>query len=172
MVHPDEYWQATEVAYDYVYGGVELPWEWHPDYRLRNTVYPFYLIFFLTIIKKLGLDYAIVVKLYPYLAHSLLLIISDRYLWLVGKKTVGSTATRIALIFYMTNRLYNEIIIRCFTNSIEAISYIIAFYYYLDVGNKFNKTTAIMTALISISFMMRNTSPVGWIPLLILKIIY
>lgn len=29
-----------------------------------------------------------------------------------------------------------------------------------------------MTALISISFMMRNTSPVGWLPLIILKIIY
>lgn len=28
-----------------------------------------------------------------------------------------------------------------------------------------------MTALISLSFMMRNTSPVGWIPLLILKIV-
>jgi hypothetical protein len=28
-----------------------------------------------------------------------------------------------------------------------------------------------MTALITISFMMRNTSPVGWIPLLILKIV-
>lgn len=27
-----------------------------------------------------------------------------------------------------------------------------------------------MTALISLSFMMRNTSPVGWIPLLLLKI--
>ena len=27
-VYPDEYWQGTEVAYDLVYGGVELPWEW------------------------------------------------------------------------------------------------------------------------------------------------
>jgi len=28
MVHPDEYWQATQVAYNWVYGGVMLPWEW------------------------------------------------------------------------------------------------------------------------------------------------
>jgi len=77
LVHPDEYWQATEVAYNYVYGGVELPWEWHKEYKLRNTIYPFYLICFLRIIKALGLDYSIVVKLYPYVAQSFLVMISD-----------------------------------------------------------------------------------------------
>ena len=30
--------------------------------------------------------------------------------------------------------------------------------------------TVILTALISIAFMMRNTSPVGWIPLLAIKV--
>lgn len=29
MVHPDEYWQATQPAYNMVYGGVSLSWEWH-----------------------------------------------------------------------------------------------------------------------------------------------
>lgn len=37
--------------------------------------------------------------------------------------------------------------------------------------HKFDKSVAIMTALITISFMMRNTSPIGWIPLLFLKVI-
>jgi hypothetical protein len=43
MAHADEYWQAIEVAYNLVYGGVNLPWEWHTEYRLRNTLYPYYL---------------------------------------------------------------------------------------------------------------------------------
>mmetsp|Transcript_18583 Transcript_18583/g.13337 ORF Transcript_18583/g.13337 Transcript_18583/m.13337 type:complete len:128 (-) Transcript_18583:735-1118(-) len=30
----------------------------------------------------------------------------------------------------------------------------------------------IVTALITISFMMRNTSPIGWIPLLAVKVLY
>jgi len=85
---------------------------------------------------------------------------------------VGAPATRIAFIFYLTNRTANELMTRCFTNSVETIFYIIAFYYFLDVKNKFNKNTVIMTALISLSFVMRNTSPVGWIPLLISKIVY
>jgi hypothetical protein len=113
-----------------------------------------------------------VVRCCPYLAHCFLLCISDFYLWNIGKKTVGAPATRIAFIFYLTNRTANELMTRCFTNSVETIFYIIAFYYFLDVKNKFNKNTVIMTALISLSFVMRNTSPVGWIPLLISKIVY
>jgi alpha-ketoglutarate-dependent taurine dioxygenase len=31
-VHPDEYWQGTMPAYDSVYGGIKLPWEWSPDF--------------------------------------------------------------------------------------------------------------------------------------------
>ncbi len=42
-VYADEYWQGTEVAYDIVYGGVSLPWEWCNAYRLRNVIYPSYL---------------------------------------------------------------------------------------------------------------------------------
>lgn len=97
-------------------------------------------------------------------------MISDSYLWGIGKKTIGKNATRVAFIFYIFSRLYNELIIRCFSNSLESIFQIIAFYYFLDVKNKFNKSVAIMTALLTISFMIRNTSPIGWIPLLVLKI--
>ena len=47
---------------------------------------------------------------------------------------------------------------------------VVAFYFYLDQKSKFTINTVILTALISIGFMMRNTSPVGWIPLLAIKI--
>ena len=48
---------------------------------------------------------------------------------------------------------------------------VVAFYFYLDQKNKFTINTVILTALISIAFMMRNTSPVGWIPLLAIKVL-
>ena len=41
--HPDEYWQSIEPAYNMVYGGVHLPWEWDAKYKLRSTLYPAYL---------------------------------------------------------------------------------------------------------------------------------
>lgn len=135
-------------------------------------IYPYYLAGPLWLLKSLGLDSNYAVRMCPKMAHIFLLCIGDWYLWKVGKRTVGGPATRIAFLFYLTNRTCNELLIRTFTNAIETIFQIIAFYYYLDIKSTFDKSTAIMTALISISFMMRNTSPVGWIPLLILKIIY
>jgi hypothetical protein len=171
LIHPDGYWQSTEVAYNMVYGGVELPWEWWPEYRLRSTIYPYFIAAPLFVLKWLGIDSNYMVRISPYICQCIILCISDSYFWSIGKKTVGLSSTRLAFIFYLTNRAYNEIIIRCFTNGIEAILSIIAFHYYLQVKNKFNKSVAIMTGLISISFMMRNTSPIGWIPLLFVKVL-
>jgi phosphatidylinositol glycan class B len=48
---------------------------------------------------------------------------------------------------------------------------VVAFYFYLDQKDKFTVNTVILTALISFAFMMRNTSPVGWIPLLAIKVL-
>ena len=63
MVHPDEYWQATQPSYNMVYGGVDLSWEWHPDFKLRNVVYPAYLAGPLYILKHFEVDYPELVRL-------------------------------------------------------------------------------------------------------------
>lgn len=47
-----------------------------------------------------------------------------------------------------------------------------AFYFFLDQERSFTLSTCIITALITTSFMMRNTSPIGWIPLLAIKVLY
>lgn len=49
---------------------------------------------------------------------------------------------------------------------------VVAFYFYLDQNHKFCFNTFMLTALITISFMIRNTSPVGWVPLLAYKVIF
>ena len=33
-------------------------------------------------------------------------------------------------------------------------------------------STVVLTATITLSFMMRNTSPIGWIPLLAIKVLF
>jgi hypothetical protein len=84
---------------------------------------------------------------------------------------VGRDAARLGFLFYFFNRFETMHIIRTLTNSIEQMFTVVAFYYYLDQKNKFTLNTVILTALISIAFMMRNTSPVGWIPLLAIKVL-
>lgn len=62
--------------------------------------------------------------------------------------------------------------IRTLTNAVEQMFTVVAFSYYIDQKDKFNLNTVLLTALISISFMIRNTSPVGWVPLLGYKVLF
>lgn len=100
MGHPDEYWQAIEPSYNIVYGGVELPWEWDSFYRLRSTMYPYFLSLPLYLLKITGLDSYETVRACPLIAHALLVIACDRYLWSIGKETVGKNSARIAMLLY------------------------------------------------------------------------
>jgi phosphatidylinositol glycan class B len=170
LVNPDELFQGTQIAYDIVYGGVDLPWEWREPYKIRNALYPIYLSWPLFVLKKLKIDYRDLVLASPYIAHFPLMVLCDHFLWKVGKDVVGKPATRIAFILMLTNTFMMEYDIRCFTNTLEKICTVIAYSYYLKVGSQFNHNTIIFTALLTLSFLMRNTSPVGWIPLLFLKI--
>ena len=66
LVHPDELFQCTQIAYDFVFGGVDLPWEWRDPYRLRNALYPIYLSWPLWILKYTRMDYQYLVLISPY----------------------------------------------------------------------------------------------------------
>ena len=130
LYHPDELYQGTQVAYNMVYGGVDLPWEWQDEYRLRNTLYPFYLSIPLWLLKWARLDYRFLVVASPYIAHWPLMVVSDHYLWLIGKEIFGKSETRIAFILMLTNGFLAELEPRCFTNTLEKICTIVAFYLY------------------------------------------
>ena len=62
-------------------------------------------------------------------------------------------------------------LIRTLTNTIEQMFTCVAFYFYLDQKDKITLNTVILTALITVSFMIRNTSPVGWLILLAYKVL-
>lgn len=83
---------------------------------------------------------------------------------------MGKPATRIAFILMLTNCWMIEFEIRCFTNTLEKILTVTVYYFYLRQGSSFTLDTAIFTFLLTLGFMMRNTSPVGWIPLMLIKI--
>ena len=170
--HPDQIWQATQPAYEWIYGGVELPWEWSADYRLRNALYPAYLAGPLFILKQLGLDTQMTVLLQPYLSHTILVLLGDLYLWQSAKRYAGSDTAKLTMLLMLTCRVQTEFNIRCFTNNVEQILSIVAFYYYLNQKNTFCLSTVVLTATITLSFMIRNTSPVGWLPLLAIKVLF
>jgi len=75
------------------------------------------------------------------------------------------------VILYFFNRFETTHLIRTLTNTIEQMFTVVAFYFYYDQKDRFNLNTVVLTTLITISFMIRNTSPVGWVPLLAYKVL-
>ena len=73
------------------------------------------------------------------------------------------------MLLLLVSKVQTEYVVKCFTNAVEQILSVIAFYYFLDQKDSFNTKTALLTSTITLSFMMRNTSPIGWIPLLAIK---
>ena len=146
-----------------------MPWEWRDPYRIRNALYPIYLSWPLALMKHFKCDYQYLVLISPYIAHFPLMALSDWYLWKIGKHTVGKDSTKIAFILMLTNMFMVEYEIRCFTNTLEKILNVIAFWFFLQQDSTFSRNTVALTAFITVSFIMRNTSPVGWIPLLLHK---
>ena len=106
MMHPDEYWQATQPAYAWVYPDqkVSLPWEWNDKYQLRNTIYPAYLAVWMQMLKMISLDTNYMVRAIPYLAHCPLVILNDWFIWKVAKRVVGRDAARFSMILVTFNR--------------------------------------------------------------------
>ena len=102
-----------------VYGGVELPWEWSKVNMLRSAIYPIYLSVPLYLLKATGLDSSWAVLLCPKLAHLPLVLICDLYMWRVAKATMGKNAARVSMMLMAMSALFNDVQVRCFTNSVE-----------------------------------------------------
>ena len=72
-----------------MYGSVHLPWEWQQEFRLRNVIYPYYLAIPLWLARVAGLDTPLIVRLAPYVAHSVIAVAADYYMYKVTKKILG-----------------------------------------------------------------------------------
>ena len=73
---------------------------------------------------------------------------------------------------YLLNYTFCSQLHRLYTNAEETILAIISLYYYMDIKDKFDKNVIIVVALQTFSFVIRNTSPIGWIPILLIKVFY
>ena len=66
-------------------------------------IYPYYLAVPLWLAKVTGLDNPLVVRLAPYVAHSVIAVTSDFYFYKVTKKLMGIQVARVAFMYYFTN---------------------------------------------------------------------
>lgn len=124
------------------------------------------------VFKTLGLDSENVVKYSPSLIHCLCLLIMDINFFQLGRKTVGKHATEIGMSLYLFNHTFGQQMHRLFTCSYEAILGVISLNYFMDMTTAFDKNLVMVVILQSISFVIRNTSPIGWVVILLYKACY
>ena len=115
----------------------------------------------------MSLDTPLLVRYCPYIIQGLLVWASDIYFWQIVRKCVDEQASVIVMVLYITNRLYNQVVIRCFTNGVESILMIIGLYYYLKARDD-RQAFVKMNVVIAVGFMIRATSIIGWVPLILI----
>jgi hypothetical protein len=140
-------------------------------YTLRSVLYPFYLSIPLHILKALGLDYNCLVMNSMLFMNALVITLGDYYLYHLSKKFAGRQAAMISLVYILFNYRMNHIFLKTLTNGVEAVFCMMGFYYYTSIKAKFDKNMALMTFAITLSFLIRSSSLIGWIPLILLQIV-
>jgi len=131
-----------------------------------------YLTLPLRVIKYLDVDSRWLVRNMPSIAHLPVVFLSDIFHWRVSNRLFGKDAARMCFLFVFLNNFQTRHMVRTLTNALEQMFTVVAFNYFIDQKNKFNFNTVVLTALITVSFMIRNTSPVGWLPLLGYKVLF
>jgi hypothetical protein len=169
--HPDQNWQGIEAAYQIVYHDSAkniATWEWQEMYTLRSVLYPLYLSIPVQILKTLGLDYNCLVMNSMFFMNALVIALGDYYLYLLSYKFAGRQAAKISLCYMIFNYRMNYIFLKTLTNGVEAVFCMMGFYYYTGIKDRFDKNMALMTFAITISFLVRSSSLIGWIPLVLI----
>lgn len=142
-----------------------VTWEWLDYYALRSYLYPVYLSIPLHFLRFLKIDSNFLVVNSILFMNSLLQVLGDYFLYWLSHDLIGHEGAIITLGFSVVNRRINEIYSKTFTNGVEAIFCVIAMYYYNRLTSKFDRSMIFMTMSITIAFIVRSSSIIGWIPL-------
>lgn len=180
MRHPDEIYQSKEIAYKLVYGqtpdymqGVQtlLTWEWWEGFNLRTHVYPLFLALPSFALKWLGIDTNFLVVNSVYLMHCIIWVFADYYLFLFVRQLIDKKTAIFTIVYSISSEYINNYVLRTSANAIEGNLMVIAFYYLINIQPKvFDKSLSIMTVFITLSFLIRSSSLVGYLPLALLVI--
>jgi hypothetical protein len=86
--------------------------------------------------------------------HLILVLTGDYYFYQLGKKVVGDIGARIGFLLYLMSNSTSLILLRCFTNSVEAVALLVGLYYFVDVREKFNKSAVMLAIVLATSFVI------------------
>ena len=171
--HPDQNWQGLEIAYKIAYGDQVqniLSWEWQDKYTLRSSLYPYYLSLPLHVLRFFKMDYNILVVNSMFFMNTIIIVIGDYYLYRLSGLYLGKKGATLTLLYTLFNFRINQIFLKTLTNGVESVFCTIGFYYFSILKPKFDFNMCMMTFSITIAFIVRSSSLIGFIPLALFRL--
>lgn len=129
-------------------------------------MYPLWLSLPGIVLKYFGLDTNFMIVNSVYLMHCIIWVIGDYYCFLFVRQILGKREAIATLAYSITSEHVNDYVLRTSANSVEGNLMFVVFYYYLNLKPKiFDKNIMKLTFAITLSFTIRSSSIVGYIPL-------
>ena len=165
-VHQDESMQSVEVAHKLVFGSGHLTWEWLLDAPIRSILYPSVFAFLFQALKVTGMDQPWLIALVPRLFQGMISAVGDCCLLKFFEQNFTGK-TKYFLSFYLFNGWMMHISSRTLSNTMEMNLNNIALLYYSRAikGNSNTLNSITYVILITLSFVVRITTAVFWLPL-------
>ena len=162
---PDETWQSVEVAHKLVFKQGYLTWEWNQG--LRSYLHPVMFAVPMKILQLLQWDSPFLVVLIPKLVQAVISALSDTCAMKFYQTTFGSflDSRKCYMALYSSNWFMLYASSRTLINSLETCLSTIALSLYVQHNVNY-------VLWISISFMMRPTTAIFWIPMVFTDVIY
>lgn len=147
-------------------------WEWWQGFNLRTFLYPLWLSLPGFALKWLDMDTNFAIVNSIYFMHCIIWVIGDYYQFLFVRQMIDKKTAIATLIYSITSQYVNDYVLRTSANGIEGNLMFVAFYYYINIKPKiFDKSITMLTLAITISFITRSSSLVGYIPLALIVIV-
>lgn len=106
-----------------------------------------------------------------YFMHCIIWVVGDYYCYLFVKQLLGKREAIATIAYSLTSEYVNDYVLRTSANSVEGNLMFVVFYYFLNIKPKiFDKNLSLLTLAITLSFTIRSSSIVGYIPLALIAI--
>lgn len=153
---PDESWQSVEVAHRLIFGNGYLTWEW--NLGLRSYLHPLLFAWIFQILKWIQLDTPFLVMLCPKICQGILSSIGD--VAIIELFNHDPRKKSIFIAIYLSNWFMLYASSRTLINTLETCLTNIALAKFVDKDVKY-------VGLIATCFMVRPTTAIFWIPLVL-----
>ena len=159
---PDETWQSVEVAHQLVFHQGYLTWEW--KHGLRSYLHPLIFAIPFKLLQIFHIDFPYLIVLVPKLTQALISATSDSFALksfesLFGSKSQHSLSSKSTFCaLYLSNWFMLYASSRTVINTLETCLSTIALSFYAEKDCRY-------VSLIAISFMLRPTTAIFWVPM-------